>query len=93
MHSNVFQTLIILGYFFQKNKTFSGPQSGYTRFVLVVILALAWDRIAWAWASWAETTGPLCDSPPARNCQPHTHTKKNTIKNKWSFTLLLQWDS
>ena len=44
----------------------------------MVILALAWDRIAWAWASWAETTGPLCDSPPARNCQPHTHTSRKT---------------
>lgn len=42
-------------------------------------LTLAWDRMAWAWASWAETTGPLCASPPARNCQPRKQ-KGNTIK-------------
>lgn len=44
-------------------------------------LTRAWDRMAWAWASWAETTGPLCDSPPARNCQPQGK-QRNTLKIK-----------
>lgn len=49
------------------------PQSLF--FTCPFLLTLAWDRMAWAWASWADTTGPFSPSPPKRNCWTHKQTQ------------------
>lgn len=41
-------------------------------FKMLFLLTLACERIACAWASWADTTGPFSPSPPKRNCWTHT---------------------
>ncbi len=56
----------------------------------------SWERMAWAWASWADTTGPLSPSPPNRNGQTWTEysllsfTFRKTLQNTVSYTINIE---